>query len=511
MHWTTQEVARALGTAVPSGVESTAMLAGVSIDSRSVAPGQLFVAIQGPNHDGHVHVGAALDSGATAAIVSRERAAEYPDAIRAKLFRVADTLEALQELARAVRRAWGRRIAAVTGSAGKTTTKDILAALLGAQLRVLKSEGNLNNEYGLPLTLLRLEPEHQAAVVEMGMSHRGELRRLAEIAEPQVGIVTCVAPVHLEFFASVDEIALAKRELIEGLAPGPAARPDESVLKTSARPLTISTEISNCSVAVLNADDPRVASFAGVAPGRVLTFGFGETAQFRAMNVEDRGAHGSAFDFHSPGETASLALPLPGRHNIGNALAALAAASVWGIGAEVAARVFPQMDPGAMRGRIVRFANGFALINDSYNSNPVALRAMMELLAHTTGYHRRIVATGEMLELGRQSASLHREIGALAAVLNLDWVLGVQGNAAEIVYGAIAAGMSPGRVRFFDDAAKAAEFLAEMIEPGDLLLVKGSRGVKMERVVETLSARYALASAPMRDASANPSLPPGRD
>ena len=238
---------------------------------------------------------------------------------------------------------------------------------------------------------------------------------------------------------------------------------------------------------MLNADDPRVASFAGVAPGRVLTFGFGETAQFRAMNVEDRGAHGSAFDFHSPGETASLALPLPGRHNIGNALAALAAASVWGIGAEVAARVFPQMDPGAMRGRIVRFANGFALINDSYNSNPVALRAMMELLAHTTGYHRRIVAAGEMLELGPQAASLHREIGELAALLNLDWV------------------------RFFDDAAKAAEFLAEMIEPGDLLLVKGSRGVKMERVVETLSARYALASAPMRDASANPSLPPGRD
>ena len=233
-----KQVARALGVAIPPGLDPVARLAGVSIDSRTVGRGQLFVAITGPNHDGHAFV--AAGSGcrrAGRAVVASERLGELSGATFApKLFAVEDTLAALQELARAVRRAWGRRIAAVTGSVGKTTTKEILAALLGAKFRVLKSEGNLNNEYGLPLALLRLEPEDEAAVVELGMSHRGELRRLAEIAEPEVGVVTRVAPVHLEFFASVDEIALAKRELIEGLA-GPSP------------------------LAVLNADDPRVAAF----------------------------------------------------------------------------------------------------------------------------------------------------------------------------------------------------------------------------------------------------------
>src|SRR5215469_11718370 len=221
MRWTVQEVAQALGVAVPSGLSPVARLAGVSIDSRAVGRGQLFVAIHGPRHDGHDFVAAAFEAGAGAAVVAADRVSSYPTEIVGRLFAVTDTVEALQKLAQAVRRAWGRPIAAITGSVGKTTTKEILAALLGAKFGVLKSEGNLNNEYGLPLTLLRLEPEDEGAVVELGMSHRGELRRLAEIAEPEVGVVTRVAPVHLEFFASIDEIALAKRELIEGLA-GPS-------------------------------------------------------------------------------------------------------------------------------------------------------------------------------------------------------------------------------------------------------------------------------------------------
>jgi len=204
MQWTVQEVARALGVAVPPGLAPVARLAGVSIDSRAVDRGQLFVAIRGPRHDGHDFVAAALQAGAEAAVVAGDRISIYPEEIRNRLFAVGDTLAALQELAKAVRRAWGRRIAAITGSVGKTTTKEILAALLGAKFRVLKSEGNLNNEYGLPITLLRLDPEDEAAVVELGMSHQGELRRLAEIAEPEVGLVTRVAPVHLEFFASID-------------------------------------------------------------------------------------------------------------------------------------------------------------------------------------------------------------------------------------------------------------------------------------------------------------------
>ena len=488
MRWTVQEIARALGVEVPSGLSPLERVAGVSIDSRAVGRGQLFVAIRGPRHDGHDFVAAALRAGAEAAVVANDRLCGYPDEIRSRLFAVGDTLAGLQELARAVRRAWGRRIAAVTGSVGKTTTKEILAALLGAKFRVLRSEGNLNNEYGLPLTLLRLEPEDKAAVVELGMSHRGELRRLAEIAEPEVGVVTRVAPVHLEFFASIDEIALAKRELIEGLV-GPE------------------------SVAVLNADDPRVARFAQVAPGRVLTFGCGASAQFRAEKIQDHGAAGSEFDFIGPGERARLALALPGRHSVENALAALAAASVWGIGTAEAADVLRDIKVGEMRGRLLNFAEGFALINDSYNSNPVALAAMVDLLANTgapragtkTGnYRRRILAAGEMLELGPDSARLHREAGRYAASRKLDCIVGVQGHAVEIVNGAIQAGLPASQAHFFSDSTAAAAFLADVIRPGDLLLVKGSRGVKMERIVDALRAKY-----PLSDEVPAPSVPQG--
>lgn len=476
MRWTVQEVAHALHVSVPPGLSPLARLAGVSIDSRAVGRGQLFIAIRGPRHDGHDFVAAALQAGAEAAVVASDRLSAYPEAIRGKLLATGDTLAALQELAQAVRRGWGRRIAAVTGSVGKTTTKEILAALLGAKFRVLKSEGNLNNEYGLPLTLLRLEPEDKAAVVELGMSHRGELRRLAEIAEPEVGVVTRVAPVHLEFFSSVDEIALAKRELIEGLS-GPET------------------------VAVLNADDPRVARFSEVAPGRVLTFGCGAQADFRAENIQDHGAAGSEFDLIAGGERTRLRLALPGRHSVENALAAMAAASVWEIGPSEAAEVLRNIKVGEMRGRLLEFAPGFAVINDSYNSNPVALAAMIELLSHTgahsgaqTGaYRRRILAAGEMLELGPESANLHRQAGRAAAAQGLDCVVAVQGHAAEIVNGAIGAGMPASRALFFGDSSAAAEFLADFVKPGDLLLVKGSRGVKMERIVDALRAKYPLA------------------
>ena len=468
MQWTVPEIARALRAPLPAGTDPLARVAGVSIDSRTLASRQLFIAIQGPRHDGHQYVAAALQAGALAAVVAQARLPEYPESVRGRLIAVPDTLVALQDLARAVRRAWGRRIAAVTGSVGKTTTKEILAALLGAKFRVLKSEGNLNNEYGLPLALLRLESEDEAAVVELGMSHRGELRRLAEIAEPEVGVVTQVAPVHLEFFSSVDEIALAKRELIEGL-------------------------VGSDTVAVLNADDPRVSRFAEVARGRVLTFGFSPAAQFRAENVVDRGAEGSTFDFISPQGRATMELPLPGRHSIANALAALAAASVWGIGAAQAAAVLPRLAAGEMRGRLLRFAEGFAVINDSYNSNPVALKAMMELLARTPGYRRRILAAGEMLELGPESLHLHTETGRHAATQKLDWVIGVQGAAAGLVQGAVDGGLPKERVRFFASSSEAAPLIADLLQPGDLLLVKGSRGVKMERIVDALRARFAPA------------------
>ena len=467
MRWTIAQVAGTLGVRAGAGLDSVARVAGVSIDSRTVRAGELFVAIHGPRHDGHDHVASALARGAIAAVVAEPQAHLYGDAIRNRCIVVGDTFEALKQLARAVREAWGGKIAGVTGSVGKTTTKEILAALLGAKLRVLKSEGNFNNEYGLPLTLFRLEETHQAAVLEMGMSRRGELARLAAIARPNIGVVTRVAPAHLEFFASVDEIALAKRELIEGLN-------------------------GHESTAVLNADDPRVAAFGAFAPGRVLTYGIDAPAFFSATAIEDRGALGSAFDYVSPEGRVRLELPVPGRHAIYNALAALAAASVWNIGAAEAQSVFRTLRVPAMRGELLRFSNGAALINDSYNSSPAALHAMVSVLAATPNFQRRILAAGEMRELGPASPMLHREAGIFTAKTGkIDWVIGVEGDAEQIIEGAVSAGTPRTQTRFFSSSQDAARFLGDFINPGDVLLVKGSRGVKMECIVEALLTRYA--------------------
>jgi UDP-N-acetylmuramoyl-tripeptide--D-alanyl-D-alanine ligase len=469
MRWTIAQVAGALGVGAGTGLDPVARVAGVSIDSRTLRRGELFVAIHGPRHDGHDHVASALDQGALAAVVAELEAHRYGEGIRNLCIIVGDTFEALKELARAARKAWGGKIAGVTGSVGKTTTKEMLAALLGAKLRVLKSEGNLNNEYGLPLTLLRLEETHQAVVLEMGMSRRGELARLAAIARPDVGVVTRVAPAHLEFFASVDEIALAKRELIEGLN-------------------------GHDSTAVLNADDPRVTAFGAFAPGRVLTYGIDAPAFFSAEAIEDRGALGSAFDYISPEGRVRLELPVPGRHAIYNALAALAAASVWNIGAAEAQSVFRTLRVPAMRGELLRFSNGAALINDSYNSSPAALHAMVAVLAATPNFQRRILAAGEMRELGVTSPVLHREAGIFTAkTRKVDWVIGVAGDAKEIVEGAVTAGVPREQTKFFASSAEAATFLENFLTAGDVLLVKGSRGVQMERIVESLLARHAAA------------------
>src|ERR1700756_4854381 len=255
MRWTLLQISEPMLANIGAGLDAMARVAGYSIDSRTIRAGELFFAIHGPRHDGHDHVAAAFERGALAAVVAESRARQFPDALRGSCLVVDDTLLALHQLARAMRDSWGKKIAGVTGSVGKTTTKEILAALLGAKLRILKSEGNFNNAYGLPLTLFRLEQEHDAAVLEMGMSRRYELQELAGVAQPDGGVVTRVAPAHLEFFASVEEIALAKRELIEGLN-------------------------GRESVAVLNADDPLAGAFASPAPGRVLTYGIDNAADF---------------------------------------------------------------------------------------------------------------------------------------------------------------------------------------------------------------------------------------
>ncbi|MGB7438885.1 MAG: UDP-N-acetylmuramoyl-tripeptide--D-alanyl-D-alanine ligase [Candidatus Acidiferrum sp.] len=472
MRWTVAQVADAVAGQCGNGLDPLARLAGVSIDSRTIRPGELFVAIHGPVHDGHDHVASALENGALAAIVAGPLLSRYPGWLQDRCIAVPDTLEALHRLARAVRQQWGKKVCSITGSVGKTTTKEIVAALLGSKLRVLKTEGNFNNEYGLPLTLFRLEDSDDVAVLEMGMSFPGELKRLAAIALPDVAIETRVSPAHLLNFSSVDEIALAKRELIEGLH-------------------------GRESVAVLNADDPRVAAMAKVAPGRVIFYGVENPAEFAAEQIEDRGALGSSFTLVHRGQRTRMELPLPGRHVVANALAAIAAASLWNIGDADAQKVLRQLRTPAMRGEFIRFTNGFALINDSYNSSPAALQAMINLLGATPGYRRRILAAGEMRELGPSSANLHREAGEHAGKTGkIDYVIAVQGDAAQIVEGAISAGLRKDQTRFFATPAEAAEFLADFIQPEDLLLVKGSRSVKMERIVDALLGRFEPVDTP---------------
>jgi UDP-N-acetylmuramoyl-tripeptide--D-alanyl-D-alanine ligase len=472
MRWTVAQVADAVAGKRGGGLDPLAWLAGVSIDSRSIRPGELFIAIHGQTHDGHDHVAAAMESGAPAAVVAEPLVSRYPGWVQDRCITVPGTLEALHSLARAVRKEWGKKVCGITGSVGKTTTKEIVAALLGSKLRVLKTQGNFNNEYGLPLTLFRLEETDDVAVLEMGMSFPGELKRLSAIALPDVAIETRVSPAHLLNFSSVDEIALAKRELIEGLR-------------------------GSASVAVLNADDPRVAAMAAVAPGHVIFYGVEKPAEFAAEEIEDRGALGSSFTLVHRGRRTRIELPLPGRHVISNALAAIAAASIWGIGTAEAQNVLRTMKTPAMRGELILFTIGFALINDSYNSSPAALQAMINLLSATPGYQRRILAAGEMRELGPSSPKLHREAGEHAGKLgSIDYVIGVQGDAAQIVEGAIAAGITREHTKFFATPTEAADFLAQFVKPGDLLLVKGSRSVKMERIVDALLGRFAPIDAP---------------
>ena len=471
MRWTIAQVAGVLGAPPGATLDPLARLAGVSIDSRTIRPGELFIAIHGPRHDGHDFVADVLESGALAAVVAEPVVSRYAGWQQDRCITVPDTLGALHDLARAVRKHWGKKICGITGSVGKTTTKEILAALLGTKLQILRSEGNFNNEYGLPLTIFRLEDTHDAAVLEMGMSFPGELKRLAAIAQPDVAIETRVAPAHLMNFSSVDEIALAKRELVEGLN-------------------------GKDSLAVLNADDPRVAAMASVAPGRVLFYGVDKPAEYRAEEIENRGALGSTFTLIHKNQRTRMEMSLPGRHVVWNALAAVAAASEWGIGAEEARNVLPNLRTPSMRGELIRFTNGFALINDAYNSSPAALQAMCGLLAATPGFQRRILAAGEMRELGPLSTQLHREGGEFAARTGkIDFVVGVQGDAAQLVEGAVAGGIPRVQTKFFDKPEGAAEFLGGFVKPGDLLLVKGSRSVKMERIVEVLLGRFAPVDA----------------
>ncbi|BDC49627.1 UDP-N-acetylmuramoyl-tripeptide--D-alanyl-D-alanine ligase [Bryobacterales bacterium F-183] len=437
-------VAAALGLSVPA---IGGRITGWSIDSRTVAPGDLFFALKGPNHDAHQYVPQVLAAGATAVVVDR-------DVQDSRALVVPDTLGALQRIASWARAQFTGKVIGVTGSAGKTTTKDIIAALLSTKLTTGKTVGNFNNHVGLPLSILRLPQDSQAAVLELGMNHGGEIRDLSAISKHSIAVVTNVGPAHIENFESIEGIAAAKRELVEALpADG---------------------------LAVLNADDPRVAKFATAHAGRTVTYGIDQPADIRATDV-----HGSRFRVDGVG----FDLPLTGRHNILNVLAGIAVAREFGIATGDLVDAVSKLSPGHMRGeRIVH--NGMVLWNDCYNANPSAMKAMLDVLRDTADAPgRRIAVLGEMLELGHEAEAMHREVGSYAAMQGVSVLLGVRGAARHFVDAAKDAGVLNGAAYlFFETPEEAGEFLRTIARQGDAILFKGSRGTQVERALQRFMA-----------------------
>ncbi len=429
---------------------------GYSIDSRTVAPGDLFFAVRGERLDGHDYIAAALERGAVAAVVSRARVAHLPDAVLAAPLLIAeDPLVAMQALASHVRRHWGGRVVAITGSAGKTTTKEAVAAALETKFHVLKSLGNLNNGFGLPLQLLRLEPEHEIAVVEMGMNHAGEIAALARIASPDWGVVTNVGTAHVENFAEGQAgIARAKFELV-------------ATLPTNG-------------VAFLNCSDAYVSQFGRDFQGRVVYFGEGPCADPRIVAVSEDLA-GLHVEYRAGEREGSFTLHLLGQHNAINAMAGLAVALEAGVDVDAAVAALEKLTAGDKRGEVIEIA-GATILNDSYNSNPEALRSMIRTLAGRPA-KRRILVAGEMLELGEKGPELHAECGRAAADAGLNMVVGVRGNAEHLATAACAAGVP---ALFLPDAEAAGQWLKKKLTAGDVVLVKGSRGVHLERAIEVL-------------------------
>ena len=460
---------------------------GYSIDSRTLRAGELFFAIKGEVHDGHRFVPDALSKGAVAAVVSRDFLAGKGEINRTSsqaseseaLIAVEDTLEALQLLASRVLRAWRGREAAITGSMGKTTTKDLAACALASAGRILKTTGNLNNAYGLPLSVLKMESDGASArdfdfaVLEMGMNHKGEIAALTRIAPPDLGVVTNVSAAHLEFFDSVDEIAEAKSEMVMGVKAGGAV--------------------------VLNADDARVARMRELRSDlETRTFGILETADVSARNISSDDLAGTRFSLVTPRGGITVSFPLAGRHNLYNALAAAAIADYYEVPLELIAEALAGVSRMKMRGEVVRFEEGFTIVDDSYNSNPSALIEMAATISASREGHRKIIVAGEMLELGQEGPDLHREAGRRIASLGIDMLIGVRGLALEMIEGAREAGMNGESAIFCETPEKAADILATEVRFSDLILVKGSRGVRTEIVVERIKREFKL-----RDEEAN--------
>lgn len=442
------EIARILAISLPT-VDPA--ITGYAIDSREVQPGDLFIAFPGEQVDGHDYVAKAFERGAVAAMVERP----VPEANGPQLV-VANTLDALQTLATAARAQWGKTVIGITGSAGKTSTKENVSALMAAVLPTSKTIGNFNNHIGLPLSVLRIADNSEAAVLEMGMNHSGEIARLCEIARPQIGVVTNVGYAHVENFSGIEGIAAAKRELIEALP------------KTGA--------------AILNADDPRVAAFAGATAARVETFGLSEAAQTRATNIAYN-LEGASFEI----EAQPFHSKVPGRIGVLNISAGVAVARLWGVPLRQLSEAAHSIELPKMRTEKIE-RHGMTIWNDCYNSNPDAAKAMLDLVRDTAP-GRRVAVLGEMRELGHWAEPLHAELGRYAAESGFSVLIGIRGAARFIIESAMKAGLSSARAAcFFDHPEDAAEALKSIALPGDTILFKGSRGTRVELALERFLA-----------------------
>jgi len=445
------------------GVEFT----GVSIDTRTLATNELFIAIRGEHFDGTTFAETAIDRGAAGVVVPRggRQWSATASAERSVVIEVDDTVVALQALAQAIRRASGAKVVAITGSAGKTTTKEVTAELLGAQYRVVRNKGNFNNHIGLPLSLIELRRRPEMAVVELGMNHAGEISTLVQVAEPDARVWTNVGEAHVGFFGSMDAIADAKAEILE------RATPD--------------------TVLVANADDPRVSARITSFPGRVRTFGIERDADVRATQVIDRGVDGTDAHVATPHGAVAVTTPLVGRGNLANVLAGITVALEYGVPLPAIATTVSRLRPAVHRGEVLRLGSGVIVIDDSYNASPTAMRRALEVLAATSA-RRRIAVLGEMLELGDRAADLHADVGRVVAAAAVDALFAVGGMPAEaLVAAAVAAGLDRSRVRLFAGSAEAGDAVAAFVQSGDVVLVKGSRGIKTDLVVDRLRAERA--------------------
>jgi UDP-N-acetylmuramoyl-tripeptide--D-alanyl-D-alanine ligase len=434
---------------------------GISTDSRTVGKGQLFWALKGETFDGHDFVKEAIKRGAAGAVVNKDWTADLPANIRASLIGVRDTLKALGDLARRWRRGFDVRVAAITGSGGKTTTKEMACAILSLEGLTLKNEGNFNNLIGLPLSLFLLEKSHRYAVLEMGMNRPGEIGRLTEISDPDIGLITNVGRAHLEGVGSIEGVAKAKVELLDKMAPR--------------------------ALAILNGDDRILMQAAAAVRKKPFTFGQGLQNTVRAEKIRNLGREGFSFDIHWKGRSFSVKLRVPGFHNVYNALAASAIALSLDVPKDCIQEGLSQFEGVKGRFKVMPLAKGSLLIDDTYNSNPSSLRLSLESLKALAPKDRKvIVGLGEMLELGEETETSHVEAGEMVAEAGADWLVALGDHAPEMIRGALDKGFSRKRAIRVKDHKQMGAKILEIMKPGDLVFLKASRRIGLERVAERL-------------------------